>query len=78
MERLSKVTKMATENDERLLLEIWNPVSLSGYEGDWIAFRDGRILMSSETFEGVSDEFRGEIQEGAAPLFAFVSFMASA
>ncbi len=69
---------MATEADEAMLRDVWNPETLGHYEGQWIAFRNGEVLQSSPDLGEVSEGYLGEIHEGNGPLFAFVTFLARA
>ena len=64
---------MATQTDEELLRQQWNPETLGRYEGQWIAFRDG-VISSHQELAVLSERYLGDIREKRGPLFAFVSF----
>jgi hypothetical protein len=65
---------MATDADENFLWNQWDPEVLGKYEGQWIAFQDGRVLESHESLSELSERYMNAIPEGNGPLFAFVTF----
>lgn len=65
---------MATEADEAMLREQWSLDRLGPYEGQWIAFRNNEVLLSSPNFGVLSERYLDEIFEGNGPLFAYVTF----
>jgi len=66
---------MASVDDEASLLKHWDEESLGNYEGKWIAWTDGKVAMSAPRLSALTEEFRGSMQGGNGPLFAFVSFI---
>lgn len=68
---------MADRTDAAALREIWNPESLSMYEGKWIAFRhtfEPSSLPNDPNLQALLDRFDVDIKANNSPIFAFVTF----
>ena len=61
-----------------MLREQWNQESLGKYQGQWIAFQNNEILASDADLWTVTEPYLRQMEKGAGPLFAFITFEARA